>query len=209
MKLLNFNKVLCLSPHPDDVEYSMSGTISKFNETQFDILTLTNGTATDTSTSTYRQTEVSKFWSLMNCLNANILTSDQSQFETITSAQWVTYLDKIIANGYDAIFTTSNKDAHQEHIFVNSLVPALTRNKPISIIEYKSPSTLHSWIPNYFIHLESEYTSKLNSLRTAFTSQIDSVYFNTNMIELFHTDYNCNKRLKSLTEQFNICTLYN
>ena len=34
-KFLNFNKVLCLSPHPDDVEYSMLGTILKYNGTKF------------------------------------------------------------------------------------------------------------------------------------------------------------------------------
>ena len=38
MKLLQFNKVLCLSPHPDDVEYSMSATIKKFQDTQFDLI---------------------------------------------------------------------------------------------------------------------------------------------------------------------------
>ena len=29
-KFLNFNKVLCLSPHPDDVEYAMLGSMIKF-----------------------------------------------------------------------------------------------------------------------------------------------------------------------------------
>ena len=29
MKFLGFNKVLCLSPHPDDVEFGMMGTILK------------------------------------------------------------------------------------------------------------------------------------------------------------------------------------
>ena len=39
MKFLGFDKVLCLSPHPDDVEYSMSGTILKYKDTHFDIVT--------------------------------------------------------------------------------------------------------------------------------------------------------------------------
>ena len=38
MKLLNLNRVLCLSPHPDDVEYSMLGTIIKHQDTIFDVL---------------------------------------------------------------------------------------------------------------------------------------------------------------------------
>ena len=32
MKLFNFDRVLCLSPHPDDVEYSMLGTIMKYSK---------------------------------------------------------------------------------------------------------------------------------------------------------------------------------
>ena len=45
MKFLNFNRVLCLSPHPDDVEYSMLGTIIKHSSTTFDVLCLTKGGA--------------------------------------------------------------------------------------------------------------------------------------------------------------------
>ena len=37
MRLFNFNRVLCLSPHPDDVEYSMLGTIMKYSNTKFEI----------------------------------------------------------------------------------------------------------------------------------------------------------------------------
>ena len=34
MKFLNYDKVLCLSPHPDDVEYGMLGTIMKYKDTK-------------------------------------------------------------------------------------------------------------------------------------------------------------------------------
>ena len=43
MKLLNYDKVLCLSPHPDDVEYGMLGTICKYKDTQFEIVVLYKG----------------------------------------------------------------------------------------------------------------------------------------------------------------------
>ena len=50
MKFLGFNKVLCLAPHPDDVEYSMGGTIIKHYNTQFDVLCLTQGGDCDITT---------------------------------------------------------------------------------------------------------------------------------------------------------------
>lgn len=208
MKFLNFNKVLCLSPHPDDVEYSMSATINKYTDTQFDILCLTNGTSTDNTSNDKRRLEIQRFWELFRCDNANILNTDIDYFETKTAAQWITYLDNIIRNNYDAICTTSAFDSHQEHIFLNTLINPLTRSKPISIIEYKSPSTLHTWIPNYFVNCEHQFANKLISLRKAFTSQIDSIYFSETCIRTFHVDYNCLKRNTYLVEHFRIVTLY-
>ena len=35
MKLFNYDNILCLSPHPDDVEFSMSGLIKKYSDTIF------------------------------------------------------------------------------------------------------------------------------------------------------------------------------
>lgn len=208
MKFLNFNKVLCLSPHPDDIEISMSATISKFSDTKFDILCLSHGTSTDITSTSNRILEVERFWQLLQCNNITLIRSDVKYFESMSSAQWITYLDKIVANNYDAICTTSALDSHQEHIFVNELISPLTRNKPISIIEYKSPSTLHAWIPNYFVQCDDQYKLKCNTLRSAFITQLDSPYFSEDCIYSFHTDYNCLKRGLPLVEQFKIVTLY-
>ena len=58
MQFLNCKKVLCLSPHPDDVELSMAGTILKFTDTHFDILCLTSGSKGDTTSSKNRFDEL-------------------------------------------------------------------------------------------------------------------------------------------------------
>ena len=208
MKFLNFNKVLCLSPHPDDVEYSMSATINKYCDTKFDVVCLSNGTATDITSNPRRLLEVEQFWKSFKCDNVTLIQTDVKYFESMSSAQWVTYLDKIVANGYDAICTTSAFDSHQEHIFLNGLINPLTRSKSISVIEYKSPSTLHAWIPNYFVDCKDQFELKCSVLRESFISQIDSIYFNEDCIRLFHTDYNCLKRNLKLVEQFKIVTLY-
>jgi len=54
MKFLNFNRVLCLAPHPDDAEYSMAGVVLKYLDTYFDILCLTEGGYCDVTTSQSR-----------------------------------------------------------------------------------------------------------------------------------------------------------
>ena len=72
MKFLGFNKVLCLSPHPDDVEYSMSGTIIKYEDTHFDIVTLTNGGDFDKTNIHPRTNEVVEFWKGIDNVSLNV-----------------------------------------------------------------------------------------------------------------------------------------
>ena len=62
MKFLGFNRVLCLSPHPDDIEYSMGGTIIRHSNTQFDILCLTQGGDYDVTTDNSRLNEARNSW---------------------------------------------------------------------------------------------------------------------------------------------------
>ena len=62
MKFLNYDKVLCLSPHPDDVEYGVLGTICKYKDTKFDIVVLSQGGDFDKSTAKSRQAECKKVW---------------------------------------------------------------------------------------------------------------------------------------------------
>ena len=57
MRFLGYDKVLCLSPHPDDVEYGMLGTIMKYSRTRFDVITASVGGNFDTSSGVSRFTE--------------------------------------------------------------------------------------------------------------------------------------------------------
>lgn len=207
MKLLNFDKVLCLSPHPDDVELSMAGTIKLYTETNFDVYCLTTGTSTDATSNEIRHSEVRNFWNEYSCENVNCFTSTIDHFESLNTAEWITYLDKIATN-YDAIFTTSKEDSHQEHVFLNSLSYPLTRNRPISIIEYKSPSTLQSWTPNMFVQCNNVIEHKIDALRNSFKSQIDSIYFTERWLEVFHTNYDAMKKQYNFVETFKIVSLY-
>ena len=72
MKFLGFNKVLCLAPHPDDIEYSMGGTIIKHYDTYFDILCLTQGGDCDETTNFNRLDEVRDSWESTNITNVNL-----------------------------------------------------------------------------------------------------------------------------------------
>ena len=85
---------------------------------------------------------------------------------------------------------------------------ALGRNKPISIIEYKSPSTLHQWVPNLFVSVFMQIDVKVGALRSAFTSQLDAGYFEKSNLYMFHKDFQSKKKGIDYVEQYKIQTHY-
>lgn len=205
MKFLGFNKVLCLSPHPDDVEYSMGGTIIKNTTTQFDILCLTQGGNCDITTSDSRLNEVLNSWKSTNSPNTNLFFTSNKILKEKGEDEWVNYIENnfLIKNNYDGICIPSSKDSHFEHKIVSNLGWPLTRIKPISLVEYCSPSTLESWIPNTFVDISKFYKIKLKMLKE-FTSQQHRPYFRENTIKGFHTNFQCSKKGIELVEQFNL-----
>ena len=72
MKFLEFDRVLCLAPHPDDVEYSLGGTIIKYKDTHFDVLCLTEGGDCDSTTDVSRLNEVKLSWEVSNSQNHSL-----------------------------------------------------------------------------------------------------------------------------------------
>ena len=209
MKFLNFNKVLCLSPHPDDVEYSMSGTIIKNYDTIFDILCLTQGGDCDVTTSNSRLDEVRNSWESTGIININLYFSPNKFLKEKGEDEWVNYIETNFINkiDYDCICTTSAYDSHFEHKTVSNLGWPLTRIKSISLVEYCSPSTLENWIPNTFIDVSEAYKLKLKMLKE-FTSQQHRSYFKEDTIKGFHTNFQCSKKGTELVEQFNLKQLF-
>ena len=111
-----------------------------------------------------RLNEVTNCWKEANLNNVNIIHSDCDFFEDKDrDAGWVNYIENtFIKNGnYDCIFIPTKDDSQFEHRFVNSLGPALIRVLPISLIEYRTPSTLNTWNHNIFINIENYYKKKM------------------------------------------------
>ena len=212
MKFLNFNTVLCLSPHPDDIDYSMLGSIMKYQDTHFDILCMTKGGAKgfDKTNGWNRICEVEEVWKQANLNNASIYHSDCDFFEDKDrDAGWVNYIENnfIKKRNYDCIFIPTKDDSQFEHRFVNGLGPALIRVSPISLIEYRTPSTLNTWNYNIFIDIKDYYEKKIEYLQN-FESQIDKSYFGEITLDAFHSNFQCRKKGIPITEHFKIIEYY-
>ena len=212
MKFLGYNKVLCLSPHPDDVEYSMMGTIMKYCETSFSVICMTKGgTKCLYNPSTIsRLVEVNEAWEKADLNNVVIYFSDCDFFEDKDrDPGWVNYIENefIKDNNYDCILIPTRDDSMFEHRFVNGLGATLTRHLPISLIEYRTPSTLNSWQPNLFVDIDKFYNKKIEALK-CFRSQQNKSYFTRSALDMFHINFQCGKKGINIVEQFKIIEIY-
>ena len=206
MKFLNFNKVLCLGAHPDDVEYGMLGSMCKFTDTEFDILILSEGGDFDKSTGKDRQLECQNIWDKIPNVNGKF--TGVKHVVNHQEDEWVNILESggYISDEYDCIFTLPNEDSHFEHRIVNNMTPALVRHKRIGIISYRTPSTLDNWIPNFYVEIDLD--EKIEYLN-AFESQLEKPYFSEKSFKSFHSNYQCFKKNMKFVELFRVEIIYN
>jgi LmbE family N-acetylglucosaminyl deacetylase len=202
-KFLNYDRILCLSPHPDDVEYSMGGTIMKYRDTHFDVICLSQGGDCDETTHAQRLEEVREFWRISGCENVTLYFTDIKHVKDMQEDLWVNLIEQkyVSKNNYDAIITTNSDDSHFEHKITNHLAAPLARIHKISVIEYCSPSTLEHWIPNTFVDIEEFFEKKVDALQ-AFNTQKARKYFTRKTIQDFSTNFRCSKRGLNYVEQF-------
>ena len=124
MKLLGFNRVLCLSPHPDDVEYSMAGSILKYFDTKFDILCLTQGGDCDVTTSSKRLREVEVCWEqLTTCTNVGLYFTPVKFLKDWTEDKWVNYIENNFLN--DENNSPMKNHGQRTLMFLNASVKSL------------------------------------------------------------------------------------
>jgi hypothetical protein len=204
MKFLGFNKVLCFAPHPDDIEISMGGTILKNKDTIFDIIIFETESIGEKITTFERFKECANFWA--DTENArlhfehDLLSSDKEDY-------WIWRLGfSYPFSNYDCIFIPPSLDTHYEHRLVHNIAMAMTRSTPISVIEYRSASTLEDWRPNLFSDIASTDTEKFNRLK-AFKSQ-NPIFFSEEFLRGMHSHLNSTRKGRPVTEQFKINLMY-
>lgn len=211
MKLLNFSRVLCISPHPDDSEVGFSGTILKNYKTQFDIICLSKGGARkyDKTNKLDRISEISKIWNKLNCKNVTFNKLKYQHLEDADEADWINYIESTFfkKNRYDCIFIPTREDSNCDHRFVSNFGFALCRFAITSVMEYQTFSTLNTWSPNFFVEIKDEYCIKLQLL-SDIKSQKDKPYFIQDSIDSFHTNFQCSKKGLKKVEKFKILELF-
>lgn len=207
-KFLGFDQVLCLSPHPDDVELSMFGTIAKYQDTLFKIMCLSYGTRGDETSNEKRFREIGSFWSKSGIKNWYLINS-YGFITDFYEDEWIKILERDFDHtigSSEAIFTPSEFDSQFEHVIVSHIGLALARYKQISLIQYKSTSTQPEWTPNLFVDINEFYKQKIDLLFENIPSQADN--FSHKVFDAEHTNAGCVKRGMGMVEEYKIKTLY-
>ena len=209
MKFLNFDKILVLAPHPDDAEYSISGTILKYKDTHFDILCLTDGGDCDiTTVKNERQSEIINSWNVSNPPNITLFFTPNVYLKEKSEEEWIQYIETIHdISSYNCILSPSELDSHFEHRIISGFTSPIVRSHSCGIIQYKSPSTLDFWTPNLFVSIDSQYELKMQML-LEFKSQLHRPYFKRKVLDGFHTHFQCMKKGMNFIESYKILTAY-
>ena len=211
MKFLNYDKVLCLSAHPDDVEYGMLGSMIKFKDTEFFIVVLSRGGDFDNTTSMGRITENEIIWNKIDNVSGTFLSGSISNSKYVRDYkedELVMEIEKYDNKmKFDCVLVPPPKDSHFEHRIVHNLAPALARKKKLGMVVYKTPSTLDTWISNLMVDVTGQFEEKVKLLKY-FKSQQNQSYFGLDSILTFHLDYQCTKRGIKYVESYRVEKIY-
>lgn len=202
-----FKKVLCLSPHPDDIEYSISGIIKKNSNVKFDIYSMSTGNEFEKLKGEFRHDEIENFWSEYDCDNVRLINSNILYVNKLSEDAWVAKIEKELnKSDYNCILVPSFEDNHLEHRLVNQIGFVLSRNLPINLIEYQTPSTRYDWVPNMFVDISNYFDFKSDCIERCFKKQIESGrnYFLRESLLLFCSDYLSTRKGIKYVEKFKI-----
>ena len=205
-KFLNTDYVACLSPHPDDCEYAISATISKYKDTEFHVYNISSG-GKYSSSGDVRLKEVKKFWSKYE--NVKLFFVGVEFIRDIQYDAFVADMERLFKSYfYDLLLSPPREDTHQDHRKINKIANSLTRSKRMGLVEYMTPSTKIGWVPNTFVDVTFQISSKYDNLFQSFQSQMDKPYFTKEVFESYHRNYQTVKRNLNDVEFFKVRSLY-
>lgn len=199
MKFLGMGKVLCLSPHPDDIEISAAGTILRCANTHFISVICSIGSRGDNTSHSDRLEECRKFWKDINNISIKLIgtfITDQTISELITS------IEDIFGDDFQGILIPTSIDSHQEHLIINKVGLALARARKISVLEYRSPSTMDSWYPNLFVDIKETEEDKILRMKTIVSQ--NKMYTGEEYLKASHIHLPSYKKNYRPVEQFKI-----
>jgi len=155
----------------------------------------------DTTKEVDRGSENRMIWSMFNNVSGWI---GSTFVKNQTEDKMVNLIESNIHPLIKTVVTTSKEDSHFEHRMINNLGPALCRRSSLTLVEYRTPSTLNHWIPNHFVSLTKDQYNKKRLILKKFQSQQKAPYFDDDTVDDFHHNFLCSKKGLKVVESYRI-----
>ncbi len=161
--------VIVFSPHPDDAEILMGGTIAQYTQKGHDVLMVL---VTVPSRKEERIQESKKSAAI---LGARLLILDANPYEMTFNRNLVETFDSVMQDFLpDIIYTSWINDSHQDHVTVAKTTIATARKNDCSLYMYEQalPSgvTPYAFRTQAFVDISNTFEIKMRSL-SAYQSQ--------------------------------------
>ncbi|MGA1867602.1 MAG: PIG-L deacetylase family protein [bacterium] len=173
--------ILAIGAHPDDIEYSCSGTLIKYSQTghQVFMFILSNGEAGGDAEIRKREQEDS-------CAIIGVKELLWGGFKDTMiplSRELIVSIENIVKKVKpDLVLVNYNHDTHQDHRNLADAVISATRQTK-NLLFYESP-TSNNFVPTVFVDISTVLLKKLETLQAHRSQVIKTNIESTNILEL-------------------------
>lgn len=164
--------IIVFSPHPDDAEVLMGGTIAKYTQKGHDVLIVV------VTVPNQKEKRIEESEKAAAILGAHVSFLDMDPYKLKLDRRLVEIFDKVIEDfPPDIIYTCWNHDSHQDHMAVYRTTIAAARKNRCSVFMYDQalPSGIspYPFRPQVFVDISSTIEIKIQSV-SAHKSQLKS-----------------------------------
>jgi len=165
MKVSKHNKVLIVSPHPDDGELGAGGMISLFVRQGYDVISiyLTRGECGGAKAKV-REKESINACLCLGISENNIHFGPFADTRIPDTYDSIEFLERYIDDRVHTALIPSTHDFHQDHRKTAYSAITAFRNVPC-LLSYESPSSMPSFNPNTFVDISELFDCKWKCLK--------------------------------------------
>lgn len=180
-KQKNMN-ILCLSPHPDDLEFGAAGTLIRYADAGHIVylMIMTQGSMGGDPGIRFHEQE--KSGKIIGAKRVFWGGFEDTKLET--NSHSISIVEKIIKQlEPDIIFSCYGDDTHQDHRNLNTITNSAARNFP-NVLFYETVTSAPSFSPNVFCDIESVLERKIEALKAHDSQMLRTNIANSTILEL-------------------------
>ena len=157
--------ILAIGAHPDDIEIAAGAALAKMRDTGYEISGLVMTYGEQGGNAETRPHEAEKGAQFLGLERVEVYHFTDTHLEG-DGVELTRAIEKaILREKPDIIFTHSEHDLHQDHRAVYEATLRATRNYPVTILCYESPSITQDFRPTYFVDVCDYVDVKVEAIR--------------------------------------------